>query len=113
MLNQPRLLFLIAFACLTCACPSQRVVMPGGAGGVTPPAGWTVLRKLDLEADERATDPTGEPTLDVRVAPGSIKLLQSLVHCGSHHAMNFVVLLKPEHVLREVALRAMQVAGNA
>lgn len=61
MLNQPRLLFLIAFACLTCACPSQRVVMPGGAGGVTPPVGWTVLRNVDLEADERATDPTGEP----------------------------------------------------
>ena len=56
-----RLLFLIACLAMTCSCPGQRVVLPGGTGGVTPSESWVVLRGTELEADERATDPSSEP----------------------------------------------------
>ena len=53
--------FSIVTALLAVAGPAQRVVLPGATGGVSPPAGWTVLRQGELDAATRATDPKDEP----------------------------------------------------
>jgi len=53
--------FPLAAALTAPPCASQRVVIPGGAGGLQPTAAWTVLRQGDLSAAQRPTDPDEEP----------------------------------------------------
>ena len=50
-----------AIALLTATGAAQRVVLPGATGGITPAPGWTVLRKAELDAATRPTDPASEP----------------------------------------------------
>ena len=52
---------LFAAACSATTCVAQRVVLPGGAGGLRPAAAWIVLRQGDLTTALRPTDPAEEP----------------------------------------------------
>ncbi len=40
---------------------AQQVPLPHATGNLAPPAGWVVLRDVQLTATDRATDPTDEP----------------------------------------------------
>lgn len=61
---------LVAALLIACACQAQRVVLPGGAGGLRPDAAWTVLRHGDLKTGQRPTDPAD--------APGRARLLATI-----------------------------------
>jgi len=52
---------LLATLTISGLCSAQRVVLPGATGGVQPTAEWTVLRKAELDAAERPSDPQAEP----------------------------------------------------
>lgn len=55
-------ILVLAFASVL---PAQRLLLPGGTGGIDPGPEWVVLRKAELEMATRATDPKSGHALEL------------------------------------------------